>query len=72
MRTGFLSYRKGVIKGIIASTIVLVGIFVTYINMSFGLLLVLIALFINQKGPRERVFEDANTMDRLLGKTDIQ
>ncbi|WP_340820313.1 hypothetical protein [Methanolobus sp. WCC4] len=70
-RTRFQSYRKGAIKGILASTIVLIGIVLTYMNPNFGLLMVLIALFVNQKGSREPVFKDAKMMDRLLGKTDI-
>ncbi len=70
-RTRFQSYRKGAIKGILASTIVLVGIVVTYINPNIGLLLVLVALFANKKGTREPVFKDAKAIDRLLGKTDI-
>jgi len=35
-----------------------------------GLLLVLIGLFINRKGMRERVFTNAGTFDRFLGNTD--
>ncbi|MEZ5334151.1 MAG: hypothetical protein R2741_02375 [Methanolobus sp.] len=70
-RTRFDSYRKGAIKGIIASTLVLIGIIFTYSNPDIGLLIVLIALFLNQKGARESVFRDAGAMDRLLGKTDI-
>lgn len=70
-RTRLDSYRKGAIKGMIASTVVLFGILVTYMNPNFGLLLVLIGLFFNQKGTREPVFNDAKAVDRLLGKTDI-
>lgn len=70
-RTRFESYRKGAIKGIIASTLILIGIIFTYSNPNIGLLIVLIALFLNQKGARENVFNEATAMDRFLGKTDI-
>ncbi len=74
-RTRFDSYRKGAVKGIIASTLSLIGILFTTIpvnvGMSIGMLLVLMALFLNQKGTRENVFEDARAIDRFLGKTDI-
>lgn len=70
-RTRFDSYRKGAIKGIIASTVVLAGLFFTYWDPNWGLLVILIALFLNQKGSRESVFKNAGVKDRLLGKTDI-
>ena len=70
-RTRFMSYRKGAMKGIAASTVTLVGAILVPINPNMGLLLVLIGLFINRKGVREKVFNEAKTLDRLLGKTDI-
>ncbi|AEH60181.1 conserved hypothetical protein [Methanosalsum zhilinae DSM 4017] len=71
-RTGFQSYRKGAMKGIGASFIVLIGAIISLLNPNIGLLLVLIGLFLNKKGVREKVFEDANTLDRFLGKTDYK
>jgi hypothetical protein len=70
-RTGLASYRKGAFKGLIASTIVLLGVLLTPTFPEPGLLAVFIGLFINRKGIREKVFRDAGTIDRLLGKTDI-
>lgn len=70
-RTGIASYRKGAQKGIIASTVVLLGVLITPINPELGLLVVFIGLFLNRKGIREKVFNEAGTVDRLLGKTDI-
>jgi hypothetical protein len=70
-RTGFVSYRKGALKGIAASTIVLIGVMIVLVSQNAGLLLVLIGLFINKKGTREQIFTDAAALDRLLGKTDI-
>lgn len=71
-RTGLISYRKGAMKGLLASTIVLFGVLVTASNPELGLLIVFIGIFINKKGfDREKVFVNAGTVDRLLGKTDI-
>jgi hypothetical protein len=70
-RTRLDSYRKGAIKGILASTLALLGVLFTTFNPNLGLLVVLIGLFFNQKGPRERVFNNAGAMGRFLGKTDI-
>ena len=70
-RTRIMSYRKGALKGIISSFVMLIGIILTIIKPELGLLVVFIGLYINRKGQREIVFRQANTLDRLLGKTDI-
>ena len=69
-RTRLVSYRKGALRGLVASTIVLLGTFFVGVKPDLGLLIVLIGLYINRKGIREDVFEDTAAMDRLLGKTD--
>ncbi|AKB42393.1 hypothetical protein [Methanosarcina vacuolata] len=69
-RTGYRSYRKGAMKGLAASSMVLIGAVAVEAKPDLGLLLVLIGLFINRKGRRERVFTNAGTLDRFLGKTD--
>ncbi len=70
-RTRIDSYRKGAMKGIFASALVMLGVLFSLSNPNIGLLLVLVPLFFNQKGTREPVFKNAKTIDRLLGKTDI-
>lgn len=70
-RTRIMSYRKGALKGIISSFVMLIGIILTIIKPELGLLVVFVGLYINRKGQREIVFRQANTLDRLLGKTDI-
>lgn len=70
-RTRYQSYRKGAMKGIAAMFATLFGAILTLVNPSIGLLLVLLGLFINRKGVREKVFQSAGTLDRFLGKTDI-
>ncbi|MCL7410893.1 MAG: hypothetical protein P1P69_06490 [Methanosarcinaceae archaeon] len=69
-RTHLASYRKGAMRGLVASTVVLLGTFIVGANANIGLLIVLIGLYINRKGIREDVFRDAVTIDRLFGKTD--
>jgi len=69
-RTGYRSYRNGSLKGLAASTVVLIGAFIVQAKPDLGLLIVLIGIFINRKGVRERVFTSAGTLDRFLGKTD--
>ncbi|WP_406655610.1 hypothetical protein V7O62_07385 [Methanolobus sp. ZRKC2] len=70
-RTDIISYRKGALKGIIASTVILFGVIITPANPEMGLLAVFVGLLINRKGVREKVFTEAGTFDRLMGKTDI-
>jgi hypothetical protein len=70
-RTGFSSYRKGALKGIIALTVIMVGVLIVSINPDIGLVLVLIGLFINRKGVREKIFTDAPVLAWIRGKTDI-
>ncbi len=70
-RTGYVSYRKGAFKGIIASSVVLLGIFLTQSMQLLGLGLVFLGLMINQKGAREKVFTTAGTFQRFIGQTDI-
>ena len=69
-RTHLVSYRKGAMKGLVASSVILLGILVVGAKPDLGLLIVLIGLYINRKGFRENVFKDAVALDRLLGKTD--
>ncbi|MCL7415872.1 MAG: hypothetical protein M8349_07430 [ANME-2 cluster archaeon] len=68
-RTRLESYRRGAMKGMAAMALVLVGVMVVQQNAEVGLLLVLIGLFINKKGQREDVFDEAGTTDRFLGKS---
>ncbi|MCS3924803.1 hypothetical protein J2T59_001893 [Methanosalsum natronophilum] len=69
-RTKLESYRKGAMKGIGASFVVLLGAIVSLINPNIGLLIVFIGIYFNKKGFREKVFNEAKTMERFLGKTD--
>jgi hypothetical protein len=72
-RTGYLSYRKGALKGILASTVVLIGllVFLLFSSALICLALVFAGLMINQKGKREQIFTTAGTWARFTGKTDV-
>ena len=72
-RTGYMSFRKGAFKGLIASTLVLIGIVLIPAAFSgiLGLGLIFFGLMINQKGTRERVFTTAGAWKRFTGTTDI-
>lgn len=74
-RTGYRSYRKGAMKGLMASTVTLIGAIIVVeagpnLGPQLGLLVVLLGMYLNRKGARERVFTNAGTLDRVLGKTD--
>jgi len=70
-RTGYISYRKGAFKGIIASSAILIGIFLTPSWDLIGIALVFVGMMINQKGQREKVFTTAGTLSRFIGQTDL-
>lgn len=70
-RTGYVSYRKGAFKGIIASSAVLIGIFLIPAMDLLGIALVFVGVMINQKGKRETVFTTAGAFSRFIGQTDI-
>lgn len=71
-RTGYASYRKGAFKGIIASSIVLIGVFlIPSFQGILGLALIFFGLMVNQKGKREPVFTTAKAWKRFIGTTDI-
>ncbi len=70
-RTAFPSYRKGATRGIVASTVILIGVLFVSASPNVGLLFVLIGLFVNKKGTREKIFTEATAVERLFGKTDI-
>ena len=69
-RTGYISYRRGALKGLAASSLVLIGAISIGANPEIGLLIILLGLTVNRKGAREPVFTSAGTLDRFLGKTD--
>ena len=69
-RTGYRSYKRGAVRGLTVSTLVLLGAMMVEVKPELGLLIVLLGLFINKKGTREQVFTSAGTLDRFLGKTD--
>ena len=69
-RTGYRSYKRGAVRGLTVSALVLLGAMMVEVKPELGLLIVLLGLSINRKGTREKVFINAGTFDRFLGKTD--
>lgn len=68
-RTKIVSYRKGALKGMVAAALALIGMSVTAVNPSIGLMIMLVAIYLNGKGRREDVFGDAPMLKRVLGET---
>ena len=69
-RTRLKTYRKGAMRGIMASGVVLIGAgIVSAGNYTYGMLIVMLGLYLNNKGAREDVFHDAPVIERFLGKT---
>ena len=71
-RTKLESYRKGALRGMIAGALALIGMSITAANPSIGLIITLVAVYINGKGKRENVFRDAPLMKRVLGETTVR
>ena len=71
-RTKIESYRKGALKGMLAGALALVGMGIVDANPQIGLTILLVAIYFNGKGAREKVFKDAPLMKRLLGATNIE
>jgi len=61
--TGIVSYRKGALRGLFASSIALFGLMLTENpnTQDMGLLLALIAVFLNKKGVRVDIFTHNET-----------
>jgi len=69
-RTRIQAYRKGALRGIMASSVILFGAGIVSVgNYTLGMLIVMLGLYLNNKGPREDVFYDAPVMERFLGTT---
>ncbi len=71
-RTKIVSYRKGALKGMMASALALIGMGVTIDNPQIGLTIMLVAVYVNGKGKREDVFGDAPVIKRVLGETKVK
>jgi len=66
--TGIVSYRKGALRGLFASSIALLGLMVSENpnTQDMGLLLAFIAVFLNKKGVREDIFTHNETASQRL------
>ncbi|HVN66411.1 MAG TPA: ABC transporter permease [Methanomicrobiales archaeon] len=70
LRTGLPGYRKAVYHGLAYATLALIALDVTLIlNESLGLGLLLLALYLQGREKRERVFTPKDpAIDRILGR----
>lgn len=68
-RTGLPGYRRAAYLGVLYTALGLLGIYFAFAQAEFiGLGIILLALYIQGRVKREKVFgKDATTTDRLLG-----
>jgi hypothetical protein len=73
-RTGLPGYRTAAYRGVIFGAIALLGVFLTaYWSELIGLAVILGALYLQGRCPREKVWKgDENTWERLLGVARVQ
>ncbi|MDD1664022.1 MAG: ABC transporter permease [Methanomicrobiales archaeon] len=70
LRTGLAGYRSAAYHGLAYATLSLVAINIVLVwDEIVGLGLILLALYLQGREKRERVFTDEPTLDRLLGRT---
>lgn len=72
-RTGYPGYRKAAYRGVLFGALALLGVAVTGWSSleMLGLGLILLALYLQGRVERERVWTDEGTMDRFLGKAPL-
>jgi hypothetical protein len=70
-RTGYPGYRKAAYRGVLFGALALVGVAVTGGSWAIGLGLILAALYLQGREPREKVWTDEGTKDRFLGKAPL-
>jgi hypothetical protein len=69
LRTGLPGYRAAAYHGVAYATLALIALDVALIwDPIIGLGLILLALYLQGKEKREKVFSDESALDRLLGK----
>lgn len=72
-RTGYPGYRKAAYRGVLFGALALLGVAVTGWSSleMLGLGLILLALYLQGREERERVWKQEGTMDRFLGKAPL-
>jgi hypothetical protein len=69
-RTGLPGYRKAARYGVLYGALATLGFLIALLGTSaevLGIGIVLIALFLRDRGTREKVWTDESTMERFLG-----
>lgn len=74
-RTGFPGYRKAAYRGVLYGALASLGLKVTLTMENFELLglgLILAALYLQGKIEREKIWRDAETLQRFFGSVPIK
>ena len=69
-RTGLKGYRTAAYRGVAFTALALAGVGVSYIASLelVGLGLILLALYLQGRGERERIWTTESTLDRAIGQ----
>jgi hypothetical protein len=72
-RTGYPGYRKAAYRGVLFGALALLGVAVTGWSSleMLGLGLILLALYLQGREEREKVWKDEGTIARFLGKAPL-
>ncbi|HPH33887.1 MAG TPA: ABC transporter permease [Methanoregulaceae archaeon] len=72
-RTGLSGYRKAAYRGILFGALAILGVAVTIYSLELlGLGLILVALYLQGREDREKIWGSEETLDRFLGKAPLQ
>lgn len=73
-RTGLAGYRRASYRGVIYGAIAILGTGVTYFTSLelLGLGIILLALYLQGREEREKIWKDESSLDRLLGKAPLR
>lgn len=72
-RTGLPGYRRVSYRGVLFGAVAIFGIGVTYYTglELLGLGIILLALYLQGREVREKIWKNESTLDRLLGKAPL-
>jgi hypothetical protein len=68
LRTGLPGYRRAAYRGVLYAALALLGFFIAlWVEESVGIGVAVLALFLQGRGERERIWTGETTGERLLG-----
>ncbi len=73
-RTGLAGYRRASYRGVMYGAIAILGVGVTYFTALelLGLGIILLALYLQGREEREKIWKDESSLDRFLGKAPLR